>query len=275
MAYNLNKDKQIAIVAALAEGNSIRSIERMTGVHRDTIMRLGVKVGETCTYLMDEKMRGLNSRRMEVDEIWGFIGKKKKNVTPDDSPECGDVWTFIAIDSDTKVIPCFYVGKRDLLCAGAFINDLAGRMKNRIQLSSDALNAYVGSVASAFGTDGVDFGQIVRTYSAPASSPAITRYSPGDVVSIERTAVYGKPVMRGISTSYIERQNATLRQHCRRLTRLTHAFSKKLLNFRAAVALNFAYFNFCLRHITLGTTPAVAAGVATDRWTVAQLVEAS
>jgi IS1 family transposase len=274
MSNSLNKTEQTTVIAGLAEGNSIRSIERMTHIHRDTIMRLGVRVGEACAQILDENMRGLDCRHVEVDEIWGFVGKKKKNVTPVDSPDLGDVWTFIAVDAETKIVPCYRVGKRDSLNAHAFLYDLSLRLKNRIQLSADAMESYVGAVQQAFGTDGVDFGQIVKTYSpTEASKAASSRYSPGEVVEVKKAVVYGKPVMDDICTSYVERQNLTLRMHCRRLTRLTNAFSKKLDNFKAAIGLHFAYYNFVLKHGTLGVTPAMAAGVAKDFWTVADLVE--
>jgi IS1 family transposase len=276
MANNLSKEKQVAVIAALAEGKGIGSIERMTGIHRDTIMRLGLKVGTGCAQMLDETMRGLSSTHVEVDEIWEFIGKKKKNLMPDDPAEFGDCWTFVAIDADTKVVPCHRVGKRDGPNALAFIDDLAGRMRNRIQLSADALRAYVEAIDTVFTRDGIDFAQIVKTYSAPSAVPvASSRYSPGEVVSVSKVTVFGRPNPEKISTSYVERQNLTLRMHCRRLTRLTLAFSKKLDNFKAAVALNFAYYNFVLRHASLRMTPAMAAGVTNDFGTVADLVESA
>src|SRR5438270_1439011 len=159
----LKREKQIAVVAALAEGMAIRQVERMTEIHRDTIMRLGVRVGQGCARIMDEKMRDLDCRNIQVDELWGFIQKKKRNLTPEDDSTRGDAWTFCAIDADTKLVPAYKVGKRDSITANAFISDLAGRLKNRIQLSSDALPAYVEAVEQAFGAD-VDYGQIVKAY---------------------------------------------------------------------------------------------------------------
>jgi hypothetical protein len=247
----------------------------MTGVHRDTIMRLGVRVGQACARIMDERMRALTCRRVEIDEIWGFINKKKKNLRPTDPDEYGDVWTFISLDRDTKLVPSFRVGKQDILTAYAFVNDLAGRLKNRIQLSADALKAYVGAVGITFGPENIDFAQIVKTYSASERSKAASsRYSPGDVVDVAKYRVFGDPVADDVCTSHVERQNLTLRLHCRRLTRLTLGFSKNLENFKAAEALNFAYYNFVKHHRTLGMTPAMAAGVAKDYWTVADLVNA-
>ena len=208
-----------------------------------------------------------------MDEIWGFVGKKNKNVQEGESLELGDTWTFIALDPDTKLVPCFRVGKRDYFTATAFLCDLSHRLNNRIQLSADQFPAYTSATKFAFGADGVDFGQIVKTYSASEKSKAASsRYSPGEVVSVEKYCILGHPDPDQICTSYIERVNLSLRLACRRLTRLTLSFSKKLDNFKAAVALNFAYYNFVKRHGTLGTTPAMAAGVAKDFWTVADLV---
>lgn len=275
MANVLSTDKQIAVIAALAEGSSIRSIERITGVHRDTIMRLGVKVGQGCAALLDAKMRDLDCRYLQFDETWGFIGKKEKHVTVDDDPQYGDVWTFCAVDAETKLVPVFRVGKRDRLTANAFVLDVASRMKNRVQISTDALRAYVEAIEKAFGAD-VDYGQIVKTYTHGEDYEHHTRrYSAPDFVSCDKKAIVGNPEPCLISTSYIERLNATTRLHMRRLTRLTLAFSKKRENFEAAVALHFTYYNFVKRHNTLRCTPAMAAGIERDFWSVGDLLEAA
>ena len=273
MANVLNTNKQIAVISALAEGSSIRSIERMTGVHRDTIMRLGVKVGQGCTALMDEKMRNLRCTRLEMDEIWGFIGKKEKHVKIDDPPEVGSVWTFCAIDADTKLVPAFRCGDRDAATANAFLKDVAGRMRNRVQISTDGLAAYENAIDAAFGAD-ADYGQIIKTYGSITTDDN-RRYSAPEFVSSEKKIVAGRPDYDLISTSYIERLNATTRLHMRRLTRLTLAFSKKRENFEAAVALHFAYSNFVKRHNTLRCTPAMAAGVEPTFWSVGDLVKAT
>jgi IS1 family transposase len=274
MANILSTDKQIAVIGALAEGSSIRSIERITGVHRDTIMRLGVRAGKGCAKLLDAKMRDLSCQHLQFDEIWGFVGKKERHCTPDDSLEFGDVWTFCAIDSDTKLVPSFKVGKRDSATANAFVADVAGRIKNRVQISSDALRAYVEAVEGAFGAN-VDFAQIVKTYVNDGARNAERKYSAAEFVIEEKKAISGFPDMRLASTSHVERLNGTTRLHMRRLTRLTYAFSKKLENFEAAVALHFAYYNFVKRHNTLRATPAMAAGIERDFWTVGNLVEAT
>jgi IS1 family transposase len=160
MANILNTDKQIAIIASLAEGSSIRSIERITGVHRDTIMRLGVKVGQGCKALMDFKLQNLPCTRLELDEIWGFVGKKEKHIKPEDGNAVGSVWTFCAIDADTKLVPAFRVGDRDAATANAFLEDVAGRMRNRVQISTDGLAAYKEAIERSFGGD-ADYGQII------------------------------------------------------------------------------------------------------------------
>ncbi len=229
---------------------AIRQLERVTGVHRDTIMRLGVKVGKGCARIMDEKMRDLDCRNIQVDEVWGFIGKKQKQMTTDDDPTKGDVWTFCAIDADSKLVPSYKVGKRDSVTAKAFMNDLAGRLKNRVQLSSDALAAYVDAVEESFGAD-VDYGQVVKTYERAEYDTPQRRYSPPKLVKVHTEVIMGDPLPPFISTSYIERLNLTTRHHMKRLARLTIAFSKKFENFEAAVGLYFLYYNFCKSHKSL------------------------
>jgi IS1 family transposase len=274
MANVLSADKQTAIIAALAEGSSIRSIERITGVHRDTIMRLGVKVGKGCEMLMDSKMQGLECRYLQFDELWGFIGKKERHCSIDDNPEFGDVWTFCAIDAETKVVPTFKCGKRNAATANAFVKDVAGRMANRVQISTDALHSYVQAVEESFGAD-VDYGQIVKVYVHDGAQHPERKYSAPSFASAIRRPITGNPDMELVSTSYVERLNATTRLHVKRLSRLTLAFSKKLENFQAAVALHFAYYNFVLRHNSLRCTPVMAAGIERDFWSVGQLVEAT
>jgi len=244
MSNILSPEKQGTAVAMLCEGNSIRSVERMTGIHRDTIMRLGVRIGEACRNLMDQTMRELPCEKIEVDEIWGYVGKKQRQVTSEDDASLGDVWTFVAIDPASKAVPTFRVGKRDAEHTNAFIADVAARTLNRIKLSSDGLKHYVPAVEAAFGGE-VDFGTIVKTYRTQETEG---RYSPPEIESIKRTTIFGAP--HRVSTSMVERQNLTMRMHMRRLTRLTNAFSKKLENFQAAVAMHFAYYNFvCCKHL--------------------------
>lgn len=272
MANNLSLEKKTAVIAALCEGASIRAVERMTGVNRQTVMRLGVKVGEACEKLQDEQMRELNCQHVQIDEAWGFIQKKQRQVTGADAGMfVGDVWVYVALDSQTKLVPCFLAGKRDWEHTEAFVASLSSRMKNRIQLSSDGMNQYLNVVESEFGA-GVDYGQIVKTYASPEASEA-RRYSPPVVTAVKRVVISGNPDERKISTSHVERQNLTLRMHMRRLTRLTNAFSKKVENFRAAVGLHFAYYNYVKIHSSIRCTPAMAAGVSSRLWTVQDLVQ--
>ena len=271
----LSTDKQVAVISALAEGSGIRQIERITGVHRDTIMRLGVRVGQGCAGLLDRKMRNLSCQYLQFDEIWGFIGKKERHCTVDDSPEIGDVWTFCAIDSKTKLVPSFKVGKRDSATANAFVSDVASRVSNRVQISSDALRAYIDAVDNAFGSN-VDFAQVIKSYVQSEGQVISERkYSAAEFVIEEKKVIMGFPNLRLASTSHVERLNGTTRLHMRRLTRLTYAFSKRRENFEAAVALHFAYYNFVKRHNTLRATPAMAAGIERNFWTVGNLLEAA
>jgi IS1 family transposase len=273
MANVLNMDKQIMVIGALAEGSSIRSIERMTGVHRDTIMRLGVKVGQGCTDLMDSSMRNLPCTRLEMDEIWGFIGKKERHVRIDDDPQLGSIWTFCAIDAETKLVPAFKCGDRSQTTANAFVADVARRLAYRVQISTDGLKAYTEAIEKSFGAE-ADYGQIIKVYGTETTVTDQRRYSAPALSSIEKKVIAGNPEHELISTSYVERLNATTRLHMRRLTRLTLAFSKKRENFVAAVGLHFAYYNFVKRHNTLRCTPAMAAGVTPSFWTVGDLLEA-
>jgi IS1 family transposase len=276
MANILPFEKQVLAVSALAEGNSIRSIERMTGIHRDTIMRLGVRVGMACERLLDEQMRGLPCELIQVDEIWGFIGKKQRAVPEgcENDLNQGDVWTYVALDPESKLVPSFICGKRDFEHTQRFTTDLAARMKNRIQLSTDGMNQYLATVDESFGTD-VDYGQIVKVFASEAEDGGsnVRRYSPPVVTGIRKTVVNGDPDPTLICTSHVERQNLTMRMHIRRLTRLTNAFSKKFENFRAAIALHFAYYNYVKVHKTIRCTPCMAAGVTSSLWTVADLIE--
>jgi IS1 family transposase len=266
----LKIEKQEAAISALVEGVSIRSVERMTGIHRDTIMRLMLRVGQNCERLLDERMRNLDCKSIEVDEIWSYVGKKQRHITEEDNPVIvGDQWVFVALDADSKLIPSYIVGKRTAANAEAFMKDLAGRLDNRVQISSDALAAYINAVEEAFGMN-VDYGQVVKAYEAEPLGPG--RYSPPEVVGAEKIIISGMPDRTKISTSYVERQNLTIRMQMRRFTRLTNAFSKKLDNLKAAVALHFAHYNFVRIHSSLRMTPAMAAGVTDHLWTVRDLI---
>ena len=268
----LSREKQIEIVAALCEGVSIRATERLTGVHRDTIMRLGARVGAGAILVHDRLMRGLNVARIELDETWSFVGKKQRKVTPQDGGDVGDQYVFIAIASSAKAILSYHVGKRDMASTQGFASDLRARVVNAPEISSDGFAAYPQAIDDAFGLD-CTYGQIVKKYVGEPSLDAARRYSPGYVVGVEKTIVVGKP--SHIFTSYVERQNLTVRMHSRRFTRLTNGFSKKFENHVAAFGLHAAYYNFCRVHETLRMTPAMALGVADHIWTVGELVDAA
>jgi IS1 family transposase len=272
MANVLPRSKQLAVLGALVEGCSIRSTERMLGVHRDTVMRLGARVGEGCAYLLDEMMRDLPCERLELDELWAFVGKKQRRVRDtDDASRVGDQWTWVAIDATTKLVPTFMTGKRDADTANAFIKDLAARLRYRVQVTTDGLRTYVEPIARAFGPSGIDYAQLHKTYEAEAAGPG--RYSPPKVTGTEKTPIFGSPIEELVSTSYVERQNLTMRMGIRRFTRLTNAHSKKLENHGAAVALHFAHYNFVRVHSTIRCTPAMAAGVATTVWSMDELLD--
>lgn len=270
----LKREKLNMIIAGLAEGMAIRQVERVSGVFRDTIMNYGLRIGQGCAELMNEKMRDLDCSRIEIDELWGFIGKKQRNINEFDDPTKGDVWTFCAFDPDSKAVPAYRVGKRNAMTANAFVADLASRLNNRIQLSSDALPAYREAVERAFGSQ-VDFGVIVKSYEAVESSAPQRRYSAPRLVKVTKGRVVGNPNPRLASTSGVERLNATTRHHVKRLARLTLAFSKQIENFEAAMGLYFAYYNFVKPHRSIKMTPAMCAGVTNDFWSVADLVDAT
>jgi IS1 family transposase len=267
----LSTAKRVAVVSALVEGNSIRATARMTQVSKPTILRLLAQLGTACTRLHEERVIGLRSKRVECDEIWQFCYAKAKNVPEDKRGTFGygDVWTWTAIDSDSKLIVSWLVGGRDAGTAFAFMQDVASRISTRIQLTTDGHKVYVNAVEDAFGAD-VDYAMLTKVYGAPQENE--TRYSPAKIVSSETEVIKGNPNPKYISTSYVERQNLTMRMHMRRFTRLTNAFSKKVENHAAAVALHFAWYNFCRVHQTLRVTPAMEAGVTDRVWSIADLV---
>ena len=265
-------DKKIAAISALTEGVSIRATERLTGIHRDTIMRLGVRVGEGCALVHDRLMRDLQVARIELDEVWSFVGKKQKRVTRDDGADVGDQYLFTAMDATGKAILSYTVGKRTAENTQAFVADLRERVINRPNISSDAFNAYPEAVELAFG-DNVDYGQIVKVFHGEPGPDAARRYSPGYVVGVNRRWVTGSP--KRICTSYVERSNLTVRMQSRRFTRLTNGFSKKLRNHEAAISLFIAHYNLCRVHETIRMPPAMALGVTDHIWTIGELIEAA
>ena len=269
----LSRDKQIEAVAALTEGVSVRATERLTGINRGTLLSLGVRVGQGCAALHDRLMRDLNVSRIELDEAWSFITKKQARLTPEDGADKGDQYVFLAIAGAAKAILSYRVGKRNQEHTSAFVADLRARVLGAPEISSDGWNCYSGAIEDAFGID-VTYGQIQKHYGIQAGVvEAARRYSPAQVVAVSKLRVVGHP--RHISTSYVERQNLTLRMQQRRFTRLTNAFSKKLENHEAAVALYATHFNFCRVHETLRVTPAMQLGVADHIWSIGELVDAT
>jgi IS1 family transposase len=267
----MNRLKRAQVVACLVEGNSVRSTVRMTGVAKNTITKLLAELGDACAEYLDKMLMNLGSQRIQCDEIWSYVGAKQKNVTSEMAEErvCGDVGTWIALDADSKLICSWLVGKRDAECAKAFIQDLANRLHYRVQLTTDGLRLYLTAVLDAFGED-IDYALLHKIYGADLKDES--RYSPAKCVGCEQIRVLGGPDPRYISTSYVERQNLTMRMHMRRFTRLTNAFSKKIENHIASVAIHVMYYNFCRIHQTLRVTPAMAAGLTGRLWSVLDLV---
>jgi IS1 family transposase len=259
------------IASLLVEGASVRSISRLTGKSKDTILKLLNDLGGACAIFHDEHVKDLKVRRLQADEIWSFIGCKQKNASPTQKAAgWGDVWTWVAIDADTKLIVSFLVGTRDADSAKDFIADCAGRVVNRLQFTTDALRLYPDAVEKAFGAD-IDYAQLQKIYGAPSDEEQ-RRYSPGRVIGTDMKTVAGSPDPAHVSTSYIERQNLSMRMMLRRYTRLTNAFSKKLENHAHSVALYVMYYNFCRVHQTLRVTPAMQAGLSTSIWDTEHLL---
>lgn len=265
----LSPVERAKVVAVLVEGNSLRATARITGVARMTIEKLLRDLGEACKRFHDAHVRGLKkTQQVQCDEIWSFVGAKEKNATPEQKAAgWGDAWTWTAIDADSKLMISWLVGERTQDFADAFMEDVASRLVNRVQISSDGLRHYPSAIDGAFRED-VDFGMINKVYSGAGGG----RYSPARFVSAQRKIMVGNPDERKISTSHVERQNLTMRMHMRRFTRLTNAFSKKLEMHEFSVALHFTYYNFCKIHQTLRVTPAMEAGLTDRVWSIDELV---
>src|SRR5947209_5909460 len=266
----LTTERRIQVIGALVEGNSIRAASRMTCTSKNTVIKLLEDAGTACANYQDEVMRNLPCRRLECDEIWSFCYAKKKNVSPEHQGifGYGDVWTWVAIDADTKLVPCWHVGRRDANAAYEFINDLASRLAHRVMLTTDGLKAYVEAVESAFGAD-IDFAQLIKIY---GKSQDEIRYSPAEYIGCETKVITGDPFPPMISTSYIERQNLTMRMSMRRFTRSTNGFSKKIENHMHAIALHYMHYNFVRIHKSLRCTPTMEAGITKKLWSVADIV---
>ncbi|PSH02593.1 MAG: IS1 family transposase [Acidobacteria bacterium] len=267
----LDNTTRAQVVKCLCDGNSIRATVRITGVAKNTVVKLLCDLGAACAEYHHENVRGLRVRRLQCDEIWSFIGSKAKNTSPEKKAEgCGDAWTWTAIDADTKLIVSYLVGGRDSGWAYEFMQDCADRIKGRVQVTTDGHKAYLEAVEGAFGMD-VDYAQLQKIYGAPPDAEQ-RRYSPATCIGSDMKVVSGNPDPKHVSTSYVERQNLTMRMSMRRFTRLTNGFSKKIENHIAAVALYFMYYNFCRVHQTLRVTPAMEAGIENHVWSVDELV---
>ncbi len=271
----LSVKRQSQIVKALCEGNSIRSTARITDTAINTVVKLLTDLGSACLEYQDAAMQDLTLRRIQIDEIWSFVYAKEKNLPASKKGEYGygDVWTFTAIDAETKLVPSWLVGLRDAGHAFEFIDDLRQRLANRVQITTDGHKMYLGAIEGTFGPD-VDYAMLIKLYGPEPEGQK--RYSPAQCIGAERRRLIGYPDPRHISTSYAERQNLTMRMSMRRFTRLTNAFSKKLANHTLALALYFMHYNFCRPHKSLSkpypTTPAMAAGVSDHIWTVEEMV---
>jgi len=266
----LSNEQRARVIACLVEGNSIRGTVRMTGVAKNTVTKLLVDMGIVCSVMQDRTMRDLTCERIQCDEIWSFVGSKQKHIPEGKEGVYGDWWTWVAIDADTKLVPTFHVGGRDIGEAQTFISDLAKRLRHRVQLTTDGRNPYLVAGRGAFKNE-IDYAMLHKIYGNPPKEDQ-RRYSPGVCLGQEKQPKIGRPDYAHISTSYVERQNLTMRMSMRRFTRLTNAFSKKVENLTAAVSLHFAYYNFCRVHSSIGTTSAMAAGVTDRVWTLNDLI---
>lgn len=257
-------EKQSLVLTLLSEGNSLRSIARITGVDKKTISSLLLSAGERASEVMNREMVNLKVRFLQVDEIWTYVGKKQAHITELDSPEKGDQYVFVALDADTKLVPAFRVGKRTGRLAASFMMELATRIMTRFQLTTDAFSGYFDAVDRVWG-ESIDYAQIHKEYRE--ESIAEKRYSPAQIVSVNKRVLCGEPQAKYISTSYVERQNLTIRMQMRRFTRLTNAFSKSLRHLEAALALHFFHYNFMRIHQSLRVTPAMEAKISRTLWT--------
>jgi IS1 family transposase len=266
----LSNADRVRVIAALVEGCSIRATVRMTGIAKNTVAKLLVDLGGVCARYMGEHLVNLNCKRIQVDEIWAFCYSKQKNVPEDKQGQWGygDVWTYTALDADTKLMVSWMIGKRDATNARVFMEDVAYRVNGRIQLTTDGHRCYIDAVEGAFGAD-IDYAMLVKVYGEDRAGAA--RYSPAKVVSCHAETRIGDPDIKHVSTSFVERSNLTMRMSMRRFTRLTNGFSKKVENHEAAVAIHMMQYNFCRVHQTLRVTPAMAAGIADHVWELSEL----
>jgi IS1 family transposase len=274
----LSREKRVQILTALCEGASVSATARMTGASKVTVLKLLADIGPVVREFQRETLVNLPCRKLQCDEVWSFVGAKERNIPKDERGRGrGDAWIWAAICADTKLVPCWHVGGRDADAAYLFMEDLASRLAHRVQITTDGHKAYMSAVEGAFGWGRVDYAMLVKLYGQ--SSEGQRRYSPPEIVGIDKTWIMGDPDAKDVSTSYVERQNLTMRMNIRRLTRLTNGFSKKIENHGHAIALHYMYYNFVRKHQTLTkergglhTTPAMAAGVSDHVWTMAEVV---
>ena len=266
----LNNARRIQVVRCLVEGHSIRATVRMTDVSKNTIVKLLLELGDVCAAHQDKHLRNLPCKRIQCNEIWSFVGAKQKNVSGEQMEDTwGDIWTWTAIDADTKLVPCWMVGQRDLRAEREFIGDLMPRLSNRVQLTTDGHKAYLQAVSDTVGRN-IDLAQLIKVYGSAGN--VVTRYSPGQCIGTECKNISGKPDPKHVSTSFVEPQNLNMRMSMRRFTWLTNAFSKKLEKHMAAISLHFMYYNFARIHQTLSMAPAMAAGVTSKLWDVEDIL---
>jgi IS1 family transposase len=266
----LSKEKRVQVVSCLVEGNSIRATVRLTGAAKNTVVRLLADVGRACSIYQDRAFRGLICKKLQCDEVWSFVGAKEKNTTKETKAKgWGDCWTWTALDAETKLVPCWYVGTRDADAAFHFMHDLAARLAHRVQLTTDGHKPYLTAVADAFGGD-IDYATLTKIYGEGPKMEA--RYSPAQCMGARKALISGRPEHAHVSTSFVERHNLTIRMGNRRFTRLTNAFSKKVENHEHMLALFFCYYNFCRVHQTLRVTPAMEAGVSTHVWELREII---
>lgn len=266
----LSTQKRIQIVSALVEGTSVNATARIVGVSNNTVLKLLADLGNACAIYQDKVFRNLKCKRLELDEIWSFCFAKQKNVPVEKQGEFGygDVYTWVSIDSETKLVPCWYVGRRDGQSAMEFVKDLASRLANRVQITTDGFKAYLNAIEESFGSE-IDYAMLIKVYGGEQNE---VRYSPAECLGTMKERIVGNPDRELVSTSFVERQNLTMRMSMRRFTRLTNAHSKKIENHIHAISLHYMYYNFARIHKTLRCSPAMAAGVSNTLWSIENIV---
>jgi IS1 family transposase len=271
--HHIQTEKAVQVISLLTEGMSIRAVSRITGVHKTTILSLLVTVGDKCRRFFDTRVRNIKTRFVQADELWSYVHTKERQLGSDDPEEWGDAYTWIALDSETKMVLSYHVGKRDAVSAFILARDLTERVTGRFQITTDGFKPYISAIEDCFGSQ-VDYAQLIKIY-GKGQGEGPDWYAPTKVLDAIPVQVSGNPKIERISTSHVERANLSVRMHLRRFTRLTNAFSKKLDNLKAAVSLYMAFYNFVRIHQTLRVTPAMQAGLTDHIWTMQELLEAA